>query len=62
MAPDRHAEQPAAGVHQLARSGQAGDRLGIRGAEQPDAAVGGRRDPVPLVVVGRQPLPGLRPY
>ena len=61
MTPDRDAEQPAGGVGELARPGQAGHRLRMRGAQQPDAAVGRRGVSGPLVIVAREPLPGLSP-
>jgi hypothetical protein len=62
MTPERDPEQPPRGVGDLAGSGQRGDRLGVGGAEQPDAAVGGRGDPVPLVLAGGQAGPGLRGF
>jgi hypothetical protein len=60
MTPERDPEQPPRGVSDLAGSGQRRDRLGVGGAEQPDAAVGGRGDPVPLVLAGGQAGPRLR--
>jgi hypothetical protein len=61
VAPDRDpAGQLARGFGDFAGSGQGGDGLGMRGAQQPDPAVGGRGDPVPLVFLGGQALPGLR--
>ena len=58
--PERHAQQPPGGVHYPPHAGQGRDGLRVRGAEQPDAAVGGGGHPVPLVLVGGQPRPGLR--
>ncbi len=62
MAPDRDPEQAPRGVGDLPGSGQGRGGLGMRGAEQPDSAVGGRGDPVPLVLVGGQARPGLGGY
>ncbi len=59
MAPDTEPAQAPRGLRHLAGSGQGRGGLGMRGAEQPDAAVGGRGDPVPLVLIGRQAVPGL---
>jgi hypothetical protein len=39
--------------------GQQGQRFGVRGPQDEHAAVSGGRDPVPLIVVAAQALPGL---
>ena len=45
--------QDAAGV------GELGEWLGVGGVHYPQAAIGDGRDPVPLVLVGAEALPGL---
>ena len=40
-------------------AGQLAQRLGVGGVHDPDAAVGGGGDPVPLVLVAAESLPGL---
>jgi hypothetical protein len=39
--------------------GQLHHRFGVRRLHEPDAAVGGGGDPVPLVLIAAEPLPGL---
>jgi len=55
----RGTDELVRGLQHPALPGQRGQRLGVRGAHDPDAAVGGGRDPVPLVLVPAQALPGL---
>ena len=48
------------GLHDPPGAGQFADRLGVGGAQQPDPAVSGGGDPVPLILSRAQSLPGLR--
>ena len=42
-----------------AGAGERDDGFGVGGVQEPDAAVGGGGDPVPLVLIGAEALPGL---
>src|SRR5262249_14512206 len=53
------ADDLGGGLDDAPGAGQLADGLGVGGAHQPDAAIGGGADPVPLVVVAAQSLPGL---
>ena len=53
------ADQLVGGLQDAAGAGQLAQRFGVGGVHHPQAAVGGGRDPVPLVVIGAQALPGL---
>ena len=50
MPPDREPAEPPGRLDRLAGPGQAGQRLRMRRPQQPDAAFGRGRDPVPLVL------------
>ena len=49
------ADDLGGGFHDPARSGQFADGLGVGGAQQPQAAIGGGGDPVPLILIAPSP-------
>ena len=53
-------DQLVRGLQHPPLPGQLGQRLRVRGVHDEDAAVGGGRDPVPLILGRAQALPGLR--
>ena len=52
-------DQLVGGLQDPAGAGQLGERLRVGGVQDEDAAVGGGRDPVPLILGRAQALPGL---